>query len=36
LIVDPKGVLRTYYDAGDPQLDPEYIVKDVIALSKGK
>jgi protein SCO1/2 len=36
LIADPKGVLRTYYDAGDPQLDPEYIVKDVVALSKGK
>jgi protein SCO1/2 len=36
LIVDPKGVLRTYYNANDPELDPEYIVKDVIALSKGK
>jgi len=36
LIVDPKGTLRTYYDAGDPQLDPEYIVKDVITLAKGK
>lgn len=36
LLVDPKGVLRNYYDAGDPKLDADYIVKDVITLSKGK
>jgi protein SCO1 len=36
LIVDPKGDIRTYYNASDPELDPEFIVKDVITLSKGK
>ncbi|MNI00708.1 hypothetical protein D3C73_535160 [compost metagenome] len=36
LIVDPKGDVRTYYDAGNPELTADYIVKDVITLAKGK
>jgi protein SCO1 len=36
LLVDPKGMLRNYYDAGNPQLDVDHIVKDVVTLSKGK
>jgi protein SCO1/2 len=36
LLVDPKGMLRTYYDASNPELDADHIVKDVITLSKGK
>lgn len=36
MIVDPKGNIRSWYDADSPELDAEYIVKDVIALSKGK
>ncbi|MBP1992042.1 SCO family protein [Paenibacillus eucommiae] len=35
LIADPKGVLRTYYTV-DPEMDTEFIVKDVITLSKEK
>ncbi|MFC5447634.1 SCO family protein [Paenibacillus aestuarii] len=36
LLVDPKGMLRNYYDAGNPELDADHIVKDVVTLSKGK
>jgi protein SCO1/2 len=36
IIIDPKGVIRSYYDPSDPMIDANYIVKDVIALSKGK
>ncbi|OPH60378.1 hypothetical protein BC351_17940 [Paenibacillus ferrarius] len=36
LLVDPKGKIRNYYDAGNPQLDADHIVKDVVTLSKGK
>jgi protein SCO1/2 len=36
IIVDPKGIVRSYYDPSDPKIDADYIVKDVIALSKGK
>jgi protein SCO1/2 len=36
LLVDKKGVLRNFYDAGDVKLDPEFIAKDVITLSKEK
>jgi protein SCO1/2 len=36
LIVDKKGVIRTFYDPSNPELDSESIVKDVIKLSKEK
>ena len=36
LLVDPKGKLRNYYDASNPELDVDHIVKDVVTLSKGK
>jgi protein SCO1/2 len=36
MIVDPKGNIRSWYDPSDPALTTEFIVKDVIALSKGK
>ncbi|MGO4496557.1 SCO family protein [Paenibacillus sp. 2RAB27] len=36
LLVDPKGQLRNYYDASNPELDADHIVKDVVTLSKGK
>ncbi|UJF32299.1 SCO family protein [Paenibacillus hexagrammi] len=36
LLVDKKGMLRNYYDAGNPELDADHIVKDVITLSKEK
>lgn len=36
LLVDPKGQLRNYYDASNPELTVDHIVKDVVTLSKGK
>ncbi|MEW9700668.1 SCO family protein [Paenibacillus sp. SI8] len=36
LLVDKKGMLRMYYDAGNPELDENHIVKDVVTLSKEK
>jgi protein SCO1 len=36
LLVDKKGVLRTYYDVADPNLKQESIVNDVMTLIKEK
>lgn len=36
LLVDKKGKLRNYYDASNPELDADHIVKDVVTLSKEK
>ena len=35
LLVDPKGKLRNYYDASNPELDADHIVKDVWPFLKG-
>lgn len=34
MIVDKKGKIRAWYDPSDPALTPEFIAKDVVALSK--
>jgi protein SCO1/2 len=36
LIVDQQGNVRNYYNASDETLEPSYIVKDVVTLSKQK